>query len=114
MVPIGPETENYGTGSSGKDDEDYDMSEYDEDDDEEEKWTFSEFQDGKNRWHYEQKMVAVNIAIIEDPLIGSFFDIFHFGPDRQAKGVFRLRRTVKDFSFNEIEGKNTGRTAEKT
>lgn len=61
-----------------EDDEDYDMSEYDEDDDEEE----GRFLNSKMEKivGIMRIVVAVIIAIIVIYLIGSFFDIFHFGP----------------------------------
>jgi len=61
-----------------EDDEDYDMSEYDEDDDEEE----GRFLNSKMEKivGIMRIVVAVIIAIIVIYLVGSFFDIFHFGP----------------------------------
>lgn len=61
-----------------EDDEDYDMSEYDEDDDEEE----GRFLNSKMEKivGIMRIVVAVIIATIVIYLIGSFFDIFHFGP----------------------------------
>ena len=60
------------------DDDDYDMSEYDEDDDEEE----GRFLNSKMEKivGIMRIVVAVIIAIIVIYLVGSFFDIFHFGP----------------------------------
>ena len=58
-----------------EDDEDYDMSEYDEDDDEEE----GRFLNSKMEKIVGIMRIVVAVIIVIY-LIGSFFDIFHFGP----------------------------------
>lgn len=60
------------------DDEDYDMSEYDEDDDDEEEGRFLNSKMEKIVGIM-RIVVAVVIAIIVIYIVGSFFDIFHFG-----------------------------------
>ena len=73
-----PEAEQNTKADQDADDEDYDMSEYDEDDDEEE----GRFLNSKMEKivGIMRIVVAIVIAIIVIYIVGSFFDIFHFGP----------------------------------
>ncbi|WP_294783308.1 Stk1 family PASTA domain-containing Ser/Thr kinase [uncultured Eubacterium sp.] len=85
-VKTDPQTESEQTSIADADDEDYDMSEYDEDDDDEEEGRFLNSKMEKIVGIM-RIVVAIVIAIIVIYIVGSFFDIFHFGSGKKKDKI---------------------------
>ena len=90
-----PEAEQTSAADTDDEDEDYDMSEYDEDDDGEEEGRFLNSKMEKIVGIM-RIVVAIVIAIIVIYIVGSFFDIFHFGSGKKKDKINDTSITQQD------------------